>query len=335
MQIWFTKGFTNLFHAINDIKKEIKDVKVLCSHSHNSFLGFQSADWIEEEPEFKNIEDFLKYTINIIKKYNIKLIFPHHHQEWFNLHKKTFNDLGVVIATVGEKGMVNNINFKHVFYSKISKIKNINYPKAKSFSSIEEFKNLINSNEFKNISLCMKPSFGVYGSDFLKLRKNTSLSKIKSLIQRNKRMVLMEFLDGLEYSADCVAFNGKLIGTCIRKKISSNKPQIIVDNKEIEQQVIQLTKHLKLNGMFNIQFKEKNGVPYILEINPRLSGRSYYATLAGFNIPAIASKLFLNLEKPQNIKYQINHGLQIANINSGVAISKSFNSNSNLDKESQ
>ena len=57
-----------------------------------------------------------------------------------------------------------------------------------------------------------------------------------------------------------------------------------------------------------------NGEPYVLEINPRLAGRSYYATLAGLNIPAIATKLFLGLENPESINPTIKYGTSIINI---------------------
>lgn len=324
MNIWFTKGFNNLFHAINDIKREIPDSKVLCSHTNPLFLGFQSADYTEKEPTFYSKKQFLTYCTQIIKKYNIQLIFPHHKQEWFNELSQVFSDLGVTVATVAPLGGVNNINYKNRFYKKISQIKGINTPQFAVFNSYEEFKSLSKKVPFKSLHLCIKPSLGVYGSDFYDLAEPLSKKKMEQVISRNKNMLLMEYLDGFEYSADCVAYHGKIIGFVVRKKISQDLPQIIVNDPLISQQVQLLTQSLSLNGMFNIQFKELNGVPYVLEINPRLAGRSYYATLAGLNIPAIAVKLFLKLEKPESIVYDIKYGSKILNVPSGIIVQNDF-----------
>lgn len=324
MNIWFTKGFNNLYHAIRDIKSDIPDCKVLCSHSNPLFLGFYSADYIEDEPYFHNKKQFLEYCTYIIKKYNIKLIFPHHKQEWFNEFVEVFKNLGVVVATVAPLGVVNTINHKNRFYQKISRIKGINCPKFSVFNSYEEFKNLSKSEKFKNLHLCIKPSLGVYGSDFYDLKIPISKKKMESIISNNKNMLLMEFLDGFEYSADCIAYCGKIVGFVVRKKIHKDLPQLIVNDEVINQQIYSLTESLNLNGMFNIQFKELCGVPYVLEINPRLAGKSYYATIAGLNIPAIATKLFLQLEKPENISSRISYGANILNISSGIILNKDY-----------
>lgn len=324
MNVWFTKGFNNLYHAIKDLKSEIPDCKVLCSHTNDLFLGFHSADFNEKEPKFKTKKQFLDYCYQIVKKYNIKLIFPHHNQEWFNEHKSFFDNLGVVVATVAPLHGVNTINYKNKFYKKISSIKGINTPKFSVFNSYEEFKILKQSNTFKNTHLCIKPSLGVYGSDFYDLNKPLSKKKLETIISRNTNMLLMEYLDGFEYSADCVAYYGKIIGFVVRKKLHQDLPQLIVCNESINKQVTLLASHLKLNGMFNIQFKELDGEPYVLEINPRLAGRSYYATLAGLNIPAIATKLFLGLENPENINPTIKYGTSIVNISYGVATHKDY-----------
>lgn len=324
MNIWFTKGFNNLYHAIRDIKSEFPACKVLCSHTNPLFLGFHSADYIEDEPYFHNKKQFLDYCTHIIKKYNIKLIFPHHKQEWFNEFVEIFSHLGVVVATVAPFGGVNSINYKNRFYKKIAQIKGINCPQFAVFNSYEEFKILSKSHKFKHLHVCIKPSLGVYGSDFYDLEKPISKKKMESIISNNKNMLLMEFLDGFEYSADCVAYHGKIVGFVVRKKVHQDLPQVIVNNESINQQVSLLTESLQLNGMFNIQFKELRGVPYVLEINPRLAGRSYYATIAGLNIPAIATKLFLGLEKVENISHTIAYGANILNVPSGIIVNKDY-----------
>lgn len=318
MTVWFTKGYRNLYNAISDLKKEHPEINVLCSHSDKLFSGFYSADFSEFEPKFKNKEHFLSFTKEMIQKYDVKLIIPHYKQEWFNEFKSFFDGLGVVVATVAGKNRVNAINNKGKFYSNISKIKGVNSPEFRIFRNYEEF--LDGKKQLKNkFELCIKPSVGVYGSDFYKL-SDVNKSKLNKVIARNKTMLLMQFLDGFEYSADCIAKNGQLIGFVVRKKLSPNEPQVVVNDEAINNQVRLLTEKLCLNGLFNIQFKEYQGTPFVLEINPRLSGRSYYATIAGVNLPSIAAEIFLGLKKPEEIKTNVSYGLKIGNVNQGVPV---------------
>lgn len=335
MNIWFTKGFNNLYHAIKDLKSDLPDCKVLCSHNNPLFLGFHIADFCENEPALNTKKEFLKYCDSMIKKYDIKLIFPHHKQEWFNEFKEHFSSLGVVVATVAPLHGVDRINYKNRFYKKISSIKGVNTPQFAVFDSYEQFQQLSKSEKFKKLHLCIKPSLGVYGSDFYDLATPLSKKKMESVISRNSNMLLMEYLNGFEYSADCVAYHGKIVGFVVRKKLHQDLPQIIVNNESINRQVSLLTSSLKLNGMFNIQFKELNGEPYVLEINPRLAGRSYYATLAGLNIPAIATKLFLGLDSPDNIRPTIKYGTNIINIPFGVISNQDYSHVSVINKEKE
>lgn len=322
MNVWFTKGFNNLYYAMKDIKAEISDCKILCTHSNPSFLGFQSSDFHEIEPYFRSKKQFLSYCLDMIEKYDIKVIFPHHKQEWFNEFSEVFTEKGVVVATVAPLKGVNEINHKNKFYKRISKIKGVNAPTFGIFKTYEEFKVLSKSSLFNKMQLCIKPSLGVYGSDFYDLKKPLSKQKMNKVLARNSKMLLMQYLDGFEYSADCVAYHGELVGFVVRKKISPNSPQLIVNDPVINKQVKLLVETLGLNSMFNIQFKELNGVPYVLEINPRLAGRSYYATLAGLNIPAIATQLFLNIKNTEDIVYNIQYGTKILNIPSAIIVEK-------------
>ena len=63
----------------------------------------------------------------------------------------------------------------------------------------------------------------------------------------------------------------------------SSKGRIVKDNF-IEKSCFDICKFLNLKGPICLQMKEDtNGNPKFVEINPRLGGSSYFATLAGVN----------------------------------------------------
>ncbi len=64
--------------------------------------------------------------------------------------------------------------------------------------------------------------------------------------------------------------------------------------EEIERQTIALAKELRVVGLMNIQFAVKDGLVYILEVNPRASRTSPFVSKAtGVPLPALATRLML------------------------------------------
>ncbi len=69
-------------------------------------------------------------------------------------------------------------------------------------------------------------------------------------------------------------------------------PPVIVE--EIERQTVALANELKVVGLMNVQFAVKDGLIYILEVNPRASRTSPFVSKAtGVPLPALATRLML------------------------------------------
>ena len=336
--IWFMHGYANLYHAIADIKQadEKGEFRILCTHLNHSFVGFESADFFEVEPK-TNDAGFIEFCVKMIKKYGVDVIFASNRQTLLNKNRKMFEELGVELVTAAPRGMINTINNKGKLYDLLKGNDVVKIPEFSVFSNVKEFSSAYRKMSEKHDKLCMKPVRGVYGVGFYVLKEKTrhlsnvlsqsqvlSVSAFKKMATKKRfsKMMLMQFLEGKERSVDCVAVNGFLIGGVIRKKIAGNLPQVIEKNDEIMKQVEWLTKKLKLNGMFNVQFRDSGGEHYLLEINPRLSGRSFYATVAGLNLPYVASLVFSGLVKKENFKFDIKYGTLIAAVTKAVVVNK-------------
>ena len=114
-----------------------------------------------------------------------------------------------------------------------------------------------------------------------------------SAMDEFRTMLVMEYLDGHEYSVDCVSDNGRLICAIPRKKaMVAGQGQTIDMRNDILDCVRQLTAVYELNGVFNVQFREGQNGLGLLEINPRMSGGIAMACLAGPNLPYLALRGF-------------------------------------------
>lgn len=347
--VWFMSGYSNLYHAINDIKQGDVENKyqILCTHTNKHFVAAEAADFFEVEPNSKAM-DLINFCKEMIVKYNVKVIFPSQKQGFLYKYRKQFKKLGANLVTVGNSKIVYQINHKDIFYNKVKPLNVVSVPDFEIFNNKLEFVNSYKKLNKNHNTVCMKPSYGVYGIGFYvlthnkkqiydTLAQNQKISvkefKKQSKNMKFKKMLLMQYLNGVERSVDCVAKDGYLIGGVIRKKNHGNLPQSIENNPLIMSQVTNLVKKLKLNGLFNVQFKDHNGVPYLLEINPRLSGRSFYATLAGLNLTYIASEVFSGNKKEEEVEYSVNYGMAIHAINCPVVVSQNIHTLNELNKK--
>ena len=174
------------------------------------------------------------------------------------------------------------------------------------FETAEEFDDAYQELRKDHPKLCIKPSVSVYGLGFSVLDEERSSAQLLlegvqyhiglddvrrgfAEMQKFRTMLVMEYLDGHEFSVDCVGEYGRLVCAVPRKKaLRVGQGQIIDVRDDILESTRQLTATYGLNGVFNVQFREGQNGLRLLEINPRMSGGIAMACLAGPNLPHLA-----------------------------------------------
>lgn len=106
-------------------------------------------------------------------------------------------------------------------------------------------------------------------------------------------LLISKYLVGKEYSVDLLCDHGKII-VCIPRTRDKMIGGISVagtfeNNFTLKAFCMSLVNALNLNGPVGIQWREdENGMPHLLEINPRLQGTTSACLLAGVNLPLMA-----------------------------------------------
>lgn len=157
--------------------------------------------------------------------------------------------------------------------------------------------------------LIVKPKIG-RGSKYQIIIDKTKDIRIKNEISKSKKYFVEEYIDGKEYTIDCVYdFENKLIFALPRERIIKSNLSIvgkIVKNNRIVNYVKQLSKYLKFIGNVNIQviINKKNQI-FLIDINPRVSGSVIFSIKSGFNPFEVSKKILKkqNINEPRNIKY--------------------------------
>jgi carbamoyl-phosphate synthase large subunit len=110
--------------------------------------------------------------------------------------------------------------------------------------------------------------------------------------------IISAFLPGKEYSVDMLCDQGKTLFCVPRSRDKMiggiSVSGVIERNFGLIAFCIQLAQALELHGPIGMQWKEDDqGVPHLLEINPRLQGTTSVLALAGLNIPVQAVRMAL------------------------------------------
>jgi predicted ATP-grasp superfamily ATP-dependent carboligase len=112
---------------------------------------------------------------------------------------------------------------------------------------------------------------------------------------RFRKLLVMEYLPGPEYSLDCLARKGDLLAVTIRQKpLLPGRPERLVFNPALEGVARVLASRFGLDSVSNIQLRDSENGHRLLEINPRMAGGLYFSCLGGLNYPYWAVRLALS-----------------------------------------
>ncbi len=285
------------------------EIKKLLPENHHRIYGCDMANAGSKEYDevFQCLPgDDPDYAVHILSKcklYGIDLIIPCSDEEIIAINNNIHMFYAENIFT-----FMNEVqNIKTIF----DKRKLYELLKEKGYSDvIPKYRSFVNSNQIKSQyhyiksvadQVCIKPSVG-HGSRGFRIvvdklchreyftskltPKITYDSMVKMFEGENiPEVLVMEYLSGTEYSVDCIDYDGKFV--CVirsRDKIIDGiaAEGTIVKDPQIEEYSRKIYQALGFNSNVNLQYKRNaGGRPFLLEINPRVSGSIAISIAAG------------------------------------------------------
>ena len=340
MRIWFNKTFSTISAVLNNLRQSDSagELTLICTHDHSTASAFLAADEYYLEPAELTGDAYLEWCVDFCRQHNVTLFWPGKEAALISRHHTYFQAIGVQVLSVADYDTLLLLHDKAIFYADL----NPEVAKAMDFIAVnnsDEFDEAVKTLSATHETLCVKPAVSVFGLGFrvLDTRRDSITQLLKGVeyqipldelrqgmnnTPEFKTLLVMEHLGGHEWSVDCAARHGDLLYAVQRKK--SELPghgQVIDDNAELHGMVTRLTAHYRLNGLFNVQFKEGVNGPRLLEINPRPSGGVGMACLAGVNLPHIVLQSVKGNAIPQA---EIHYGLKVSEVNTPVVLRQSF-----------
>jgi hypothetical protein len=325
-RIWFNNWFNTAYHIINLIKQnnEIKFEIFGTNRNPNSVI-FKACDYYEIEKMIPE-EEYVDFCLEFCKKHKIDIFAPRTNMQAIAQSSEKFAEIGIKLLTCCDSQNTRLLSDKALFYDHLIQNTDLisnpshringkslfNIPKYHVVNNVKDFEEAYNSIANEGFKVCFKPVHSEGGAGFRIIDESASsidslfsfsslrvtlADALKRLSQKDsfKSLMVMEFIDGYEYSIDCLALNGNLLAAVPRKKLDG-RARILEDSSELKYIASELTRLFNLSYAFNVQIRYDGDCPKILEINPRMSGGVWISCLSGINIPFLAVKLLLDTD---------------------------------------
>jgi hypothetical protein len=305
-RVWFNKTFSSVGAAIRLIREAdtAGDYEIVCSSTNPHAPAFLTAHTSAVEPSGLTGPAYLDWCLDFCHTQRIGIFIPGKEASLISAKRAQFEAQGTRVLCVATPEMLDLLHNKALFYQSVD----CSTPPA-AFRVVEtaaQFDAAYRELRQDHPKLCIKPSVSVYGLGFSVLDEERSSAQLLlagvqyhiglddlrrgfAAMETFRPMLVMEYLDGHEFSVDCVGDHGRLVCAVPRKKpLLAGQGQTIDLRDDILQSTRQLTAAYGLNGVFNVQFREGQHGLGLLEINPRMSGGIAMACLAGPNLPYLA-----------------------------------------------
>ncbi len=276
----------NVIHALR--QSVFFDVRIIAVDINNFSAGLYLADSHYIVPPAKDPQ-YLSELLHICKTEKVQFLFPLFSGEIEifakNIEKFAQNSIHVMLPP---SEVVNICMDKKHFLRYLQKN---GYPYPKTFTLDEVTKD--------SFPLFIKP---ISGSS----SKNTFMIKDQEelvfYLKRYPNSIIQEFISGVEYTIDCLVYDGTVYACSPRSRLSVKDGKSVVGKTVYHPDIIALVKGLLLkigmNGPCNVQCIEGGqGNCYLIEINPRLAAGGLPLTVkAGANIPEMMLRLALGMD---------------------------------------
>lgn len=253
-----------------------------------------------QEPSL-NDKDYARRTLELCSHYKVNVVLPSRKYVGLAEAQQQFGRAEIQVILPADANLLTTMDDKALFYRAIAK-SGMPIPDYRIVNTYDQLAVAAAELEQMHDKVCFKPAVSIFGHGFRILthdddsgverlfsgeRTKMSYAEARCALGSGsfRDLMVMEVLPGYERSVDCLAHDGHLICAIVRRK-NSDGTQLLEDNPRVQLLANQLTKHLKLSGLYNMQFKDReNGDPYLLEINPRMSGGTPTACLSGVVLP--------------------------------------------------
>jgi hypothetical protein len=336
--LWLNRNIASSYNVLENIRESLQpgeDWRIVTSHPYPYSSVFRLSDSHEREPAHLDDRSYIQRSLAFVRRHKVTAFLPGTKLRAIVQAKQQFEAIGVRVVAAADADTLFTLESKSRLYRAVPPELAL-IPDYHVVRNLAEFDAAYEELRQRHGIVCFKPCVSVYGLGFriitprgggVRRLLNSASLKISlrqaratfGSVKSFRPLMLMPYLPGPERSVDCLGQKGELLRCVVRRKASVEGYQKLENNRRIVALVRRLTAHFRLDGLFNIQFRDSGGQTYLLEINPRMSGGLYCSCLSGVAFPYWAVRLALGTATPDDIP-QPKVGFRVAQVNRAVRL---------------
>lgn len=303
IRVWFNHWFSTSYRLI-ELMKEDKEEQIYVIGSNqqvDSVIQKVCDEWYEE-PALDG-EAYLEYCLDFCKAHQVDVFVPRRKMVDISKNRERFLQIGTKIMA-DDYSVIQFLGDKAAAYDYFRKCEGLHIPEYAIVNTAEQFAEAYAKLREAYSQICIKFVRDEGGMSFRKVTEEAdrfrrlrmypgtdiayeTLIETLQEAERFDDLMVMPYLPDNEISVDCLNTEQGLIA--IPRNKGAARHERVEYSAEILKMVQIIMDKIKLQYPCNIQFKIKDGVPYLLEINTRMSGGLQMSCLAAdVNIPNIA-----------------------------------------------
>ncbi len=312
-------GAPGIMGTIYSLRKnwDERKIRIICVDMNSDVVGRYLCDSFYRVPPGKD-ERFVSELMDICERERVDVVLPQVTNELVKLakSKQEFEKLRTKIAVSSEEP-IRIANDKYNLL-KIAKEIGVPYPK---FYMVKNWEEMVKAAEILGYPFIVKPMEGsgmrgfrvVYDaldlkSEFYNSKPDSSkitMSQLHKILGESfPPLLATEYLPGYEYTVDVLSSKDRVYVVVPRKREKIRSGITFVGRVEKRDDIIRyvekLTEKIGLEYAHGFQFKlDDEGIPKLLESNPRIQGTMILSTIAHANVIYGAVKLALDESLPE------------------------------------
>jgi carbamoyl-phosphate synthase large subunit len=295
-----------------------RDIEIIGTDMDDEAVGRFFVDKFHRVPPGQS-KEFIPKMLELVEKEKPDILFP---ESSFEVHplalnKARFEALGTRVIVSNPKAIEKASN-KYLMYEVLRKRTSIDLPRYFSAESLDEFLKVTEKLGYPERPVVFKPHIGK-GSRGVRIldskadrkrqlmeekptSKYMSLQEFEEIFSDGKdfpKLLVMEFLKGMEIATDSLVMEGRELLTTVKTVEQARWGVIVrgelVKRPDLVEQTREILKAIPLSYCVNLQFIRSK----LIEINPRVSTFIYQSNLIA---PYLAIKLALGEMNEEEIR---------------------------------
>ncbi|MGG1618468.1 ATP-grasp domain-containing protein [Paenibacillus sp. NRS-1782] len=314
LKVYFNRWFSVAYHYMNAIRNNEDGIpfEIYATHSDPQHMALQASDVAEVEPRISGVE-YARYCADFCQRHGIDVFIPRWNMLDISKNLHLFDEIGTKVIVCRDTELLRQLMEKDLFYESIRQKDIVAIPDYAIASNAEQFKHAYETLTARGHKVCFKPCNAEGGMGFRIIDNERNpleelfghalnhisfeeAHRVLSSTESFPNLMVMELLEGYEYSIDCLADrNGKLLAAVPRRK-AGGRLRLLEQHTELLDVAHKVAEAYHIPYNYNIQVKYNDERPKLLEINPRMSGGLHVSCLSGINFPYLAVKSALGHE---------------------------------------